>query len=43
MARPIALRAVFTALIVAIAVPGATLAAGPVAAFHDHFTDSFPS
>jgi hypothetical protein len=43
MARPIALRAVFTALIVALAVPGATLAAGPVAAFHDHFTDSFPS
>jgi len=43
MARPIALRAVFTALIVALALPGATLAARPIAAFHDHFTDSFPS
>ncbi len=43
MARPIALRAVFAALIVALALPGATLAAKPIAAFHDHFTDSFPS
>jgi hypothetical protein len=43
MARPIALRAVFTALIVALALPGVTLAARPIAAFHDHFTDSFPS
>ena len=42
MARPIALRAVFTALIVALALPGATLAAKPIFAFHDHFTDSFP-
>jgi hypothetical protein len=43
MARPIAVRAVFMALIVALALPGATLAAKPVAAFHDHFTDSFAS
>ena len=43
MARPIALRAVLAALIVALALPGATLAARPIAAFHDHFTDSFPS
>ena len=42
MARPIALRAVFTALIVVLALPGATLAAKPIFAFHDHFTDSFP-
>ena len=42
MARPIALRAVFTALIVALALPGVSLAAKPIAAFHDHFTDSFP-
>ena len=43
MARPIALRAVFMALIVALALPGATLAAKPILAFHDHFTDSFSS
>jgi hypothetical protein len=43
MAGSIVRRAVFTALIVALALPGATLAAKPVAAFHDHFTDSFPS
>jgi hypothetical protein len=43
MARPIAVRAVFMALIFALALPGATLAANPVAAFHDHFTDSFQS
>lgn len=42
MARPIALRAIFVALIVALAVPGAALAAKPIFAFHDHFTDSFP-
>jgi hypothetical protein len=42
MARPMALRAVFAALIVALALPGVTLAAKPIAAFHDHFTDSFP-
>jgi hypothetical protein len=41
MARSIALRAVFVALIVALAVPGAALAAKPIFAFHDHFTDSF--
>ena len=41
MARSIVRRAVFTALIVAL--PGATLAAKPIAALHDHFTDSFPS
>jgi hypothetical protein len=43
MARPIALRAVFAALVVALALPGTTLAAKPIAAFHDHFTDSFAS
>ena len=43
MARSIVRRAVFAALIVALALPGATLAAKPIAAFHDHFTDSFPS
>lgn len=43
MARSIVGRAVFSALIVALAVPGASLAARPIAAFHDHFTDSFPS
>ena len=43
MARSIVRRAVFAALIVALALPGATLAARPIAAFHDHFTDSFPS
>ena len=42
MARSIVRRAVFAALIVALALPGATLAARPIAAFHDHFTDSFP-
>jgi hypothetical protein len=41
MARPILVRAVFTALIVVLALPGAALAAKPIAAFHDHFTDSF--
>jgi len=41
MARPILMRAVFTALIVVLALPGAALAAKPIAAFHDHFTDSF--
>jgi hypothetical protein len=41
MARPKLVRAVFTALIVALALPGAVLAAKPVAAFHDHFTDAF--
>jgi hypothetical protein len=43
MARSIVRRAVFAALIVTLALPGATLAAKPIAAFHDHFTDSFPS
>jgi hypothetical protein len=43
MARPIAVRAVFMALIVALALPGATLAAKPIAAFHDHFIESFAS
>jgi hypothetical protein len=42
MARPILVRAVFTALIVVLAIPGAALAAPPIASFHDHFTDSFP-
>ena len=42
MAQPILRRAVFLALLVAFALPGATLAAKPIAAFHDHFTDSFP-
>ena len=32
MARPIALRAVFAALIIALALPGAALAAKPIAA-----------
>jgi hypothetical protein len=41
MARPKLVRAVFTALIVVLALPGAVLAAKPVAAFHDHFTDAF--
>ena len=41
MARLIMVRAVFTALIVVLAIPGAALAARPIAAFHDHFTDSF--
>jgi hypothetical protein len=41
MARPILVRAVFTALIVVLALPGAALAAMPIAAFHDHFTVSF--
>jgi len=35
------LRAIFTALVVVLALPGAALAAKPIAAFHDHFTDSF--
>jgi len=43
MARSIVRRAVFSALIVAFALPGTSLAARPIAAFHDHFTDSFPS
>jgi hypothetical protein len=42
MAQPILRRAVFLALLALVALPGATLAARPVAAFHDHFTDSFP-
>lgn len=41
MARPILVRAAFTALIVVFALPGAALGAKPTAAFHDHFTDSF--
>ncbi|MEP6651372.1 MAG: hypothetical protein ABJA74_15895 [Lapillicoccus sp.] len=41
IARPNIIRAVFTAVIVALALPGIALAAKPVAAFHDHFTDSF--
>ena len=41
MDRPIHLRAVFAALIVLLAMPGIALAAKPVDAFHDHFTDSF--
>ena len=43
MARSIVRRAVLSALIVAFALPGTSLAARPIAAFHDHFTDSFPS
>jgi hypothetical protein len=35
------LRAVFAALLVVLAIPGVALAAKPIAAFHDHFTDSF--
>ena len=42
MAQPILRRAVFLALLAVLALPGATLAAKPIAAFHDHFTDSFP-
>jgi hypothetical protein len=34
-------RAVFIALLVVLAIPGVALAAKPIAAFHDHFTDSF--
>ena len=41
MARSKLVRAVVTALIVVFALPGAALAAKPVAAFHDHFTDAF--
>ena len=41
MARPILVRAAFTALMVDLALPGAALGAKPIAAFHDHFTDSF--
>ena len=41
MARPIPVRAILIALIVVFAFPGAALAARPIAAFHDHFTDSF--
>jgi len=43
MARPILRRVVFVALLVVFALPGAALAAQPIATFHDHFTDSFPS
>ena len=42
LAQPILRRAVFLALLVVLALPGATFAAKPIAAFHDHFTDSFP-
>jgi hypothetical protein len=41
MARSILVRVVVTALMVVLALPGAALAAKPIAAFHDHFTDSF--
>ena len=41
MARSNLFRAVFIALFVVLALPGAALAAKPIAAFHDHFTDSF--
>jgi len=42
LVQPILRRSVFLALLVVLALPGATLAAKPVAAFHDHITDSFP-
>ena len=41
MVRSNLLRAVFIALLVVLAIPGVALAAKPIAAFHDHFTDSF--
>jgi len=41
MSRSNLLRAILTALVVVLALPGAVLAAKPIAAFHDHFTDSF--
>jgi hypothetical protein len=41
MARPILVRAALAVLIAVIALPGAALAAKPIAAFHDHFTESF--
>ena len=41
MSRSNLLRAILTALVVVLALPGAALAAKPIAAFHDHFTDSF--
>lgn len=41
MARPILSRAVFVALLVVVALPGAALAAKPIERFHAHFTDSF--
>jgi hypothetical protein len=41
MARSKLFRAVFTALIIVIALPGVALGAKPVAVFHDHFTDTF--
>jgi hypothetical protein len=34
-------RAIVAAAILALALPGTTLAAKPIAQFHDHFTDSF--
>ena len=42
MVRSNLFRAVFIALLVVLAIPGVALAAKPIAAFHDHFTDSFP-
>lgn len=41
MARPILPRAVFVALLVVLALPGAALAARPMERFHAHYTDSF--
>jgi hypothetical protein len=41
MARSKLFRAVFTALIIVVALPGVALGAKPVAVFHDHFTDTF--
>ena len=41
MVRSNLLRAVFAALFVVVAIPGVALAAKPIEAFHDHFTDSF--
>lgn len=43
MVRPNLRRVVLTTLFLVLAFPAAALAARPVATFHDHFTDSFPS